>query len=99
MWLVHQGSRQPQLLPHASREVARPPVEEWIQTHEMQNLHATRSPFRRGQAAHFGEEADVFQHGQLLVEREALRQVADLGAGLLKLARDVITPDLDGNSL
>jgi hypothetical protein len=38
------------------------------------------------QAAHFGQKAKILLGGQLSVQAEALRQVTDLGPGLLGLA-------------
>ena len=45
------------------------------------------------QAAHLGEEVQVFQHGQVFVQGKALRQVADLFARPFHLAGHVEIAD------
>ena len=37
------------------------------QPDKFQDFQAARQPFRLGQAAHFGKEADVLQHGQVFI--------------------------------
>jgi succinate dehydrogenase hydrophobic membrane anchor protein len=63
---------------------------------EGQDFHAAWLPLLARQAARLGTKAQILQHGQLFVQREALRQVADLGAGLLGLFEHVVAADPDG---
>ena len=65
------------------------------QADEVENFHAARQPLVAFQAAQFGKEADIFQHGQIFVEREALGEITNLGARLLGLLADVETADGD----
>ena len=72
---VDEGAGERQLLLHAAREPLGQAVAEGRHPHHLEELVAAGAV-----AAHvvdLGEEGDVLVHGEVAVEREALREVAD----------------------
>ncbi len=84
------GEREP-LLP-AARQLARQLVAPVVEAHALHDL-----PHRRVAVRHLvdaGDEVEVLEHRQVLVEAEALRHVADLAADFVRLVDDVVAEAL-----
>ena len=63
------------------------------QPDKLKHLLRARLPFPRRDAVNFREEAQVFSHRQIAIERETLRHVADLFAGIVDSAADIMPAD------
>ncbi len=77
-WLVHErtGKLQPSL--HPAREATGASAADVIQPDKAQHLADASAPARREQAEQARHEVDVLGHGQVRIQRELLRHVADL---------------------
>ncbi len=82
-WLVEQGPRPTQPLPHARRERSREPIGR--QCNESENVRGTRL----GQRSQAREELEILDHRELVIEREVGGDVADAQAALPRLERSV----------
>jgi hypothetical protein len=92
---VDQRGRQSEFLFHPARELPGGAAGEFPQADEIQDFPAARQPAVSRKPAHFGEEAEVLEDRQFLVQRESLRQIADLRARVFDLARHLESGDDD----
>ena len=74
--LVHQRARQGELLLHAAGQPVGEPVPEWRELRHVEQAVAARLVVAH--AVDLGEERDVLVDGQVAVQAESLREVADV---------------------
>jgi len=75
---VDQRAGQPQFLFHPPRKLAGQPAFEAGQPHKVEQLRRAGSQLGATYRAHSSEEVQVLVDSQFLVQRKALRQIADV---------------------
>ncbi len=77
---VDERAGEPELLFHAARQLARAPLAERRHAGGREQARRALLPVATADAEEFGEELDVLVDGQVFVEPEPLRHVADVRA-------------------
>ena len=85
---VQHGHRELQPLLDAERQAVGPRVLDGFQLVAVEQFPDSHRPVVRQQMVELGVQFEVLQHGQLAVEREGLRHVADVAPGLHVVAAD-----------
>lgn len=87
---MNQGAGQPQLLLHAPGKLTSPPFAEGRQPCEAQQPFDALFALRPGHAEHISEEVQVFINGQVTVQAENLRHIADAVLDLFGISAGIV---------
>ena len=90
---AHEGAEESELLLHAARKIAREPTGERSESRHVQEAREALVPLFLLYAVQIGVELHVFLDGQIFVETELLRHVAEAALHLLRLFRDIVSED------
>jgi hypothetical protein len=94
---AHQRAGQAELLLHAAGELAGRPRREAREVGHLEHAGEALAAHILRHAVEVGVEVEVLLHAQVFVEAEALWHVADAVLHGLRLARDVVTEDVQGS--
>ena len=78
---------------HAAGKLGGAAVGEFAKAHEVKHLFAAGQIVGRGNAVDLGEKAEIFGNSEVAVEAETLGQVAELFAGAVNVAQEVVAGD------
>src|ERR1039457_6497159 len=90
---MEQGTHQRELLFHAARQLGRWTRAEWLHAGHGEKLMAERGVLLLADPEEVAIEVHVFLDGEIAVQTEALRHVADLIFNGIQFAGDVMTND------
>ncbi len=92
--LVHECGRERELLLHAARQVLGVAALERRESRELERGLGAPGPLGLGHTPQPREEVEVLAHGEVLIERKALRHVADARLDASGLSEDRRAEDL-----